>query len=192
MDYSAFGTHGDGHPNSEYCIDCYRNGMFAYQTEEDQISAIASSGKAVDISTLKRWLPVQEQASWILDHCGYVTLATIEGQGFPRPVAIDVIDHDGISTLWMTTYRNSHKAMHIKANPKAGISAVYEADSITLIGMASVIADRDILNAMWQDRFIHYFPNGPEDENYSLIRFDTANAVLWIDGKLTRFGEQHD
>lgn len=40
-----------------------------------------------------------DKASWILDRCGYVTLSTIDEEGFPRPVAIDVISHDGIRKL---------------------------------------------------------------------------------------------
>ena len=65
--------------------------------------AIASSGRKghANLSNLKRWMPAVQQAVWILDQCGYVTLSTIDGNGFPRPVAIDVLRHDGIAT-WMS------------------------------------------------------------------------------------------
>ena len=62
-----------------------------------------------------------KQAERMLDQCGYVVLSTVNEYGFPRPVAIDVLRHDGISVLWMTTYLSSEKIMHIRKNPKAGI-----------------------------------------------------------------------
>ena len=167
-----FGTHGDGHKNEDYCIHCYRNGVFTCTQDAMQHHP-----------DLKRWMKDKDKASWILDKCGYVTLSTIDGQGFPRPVAIDVISHDGIKEIWMTTYRNSAKAMHICSNPKAGISFVREADSVSLTGIAEIITDKDMLRQYWKDFFVHYYPDGVDDENYCLIRFSTKTAKLWIDGK---------
>ena len=163
------GTHGDGHRNEDYCIHCYKNGIFI-------CSPIADP-------SLKRWMNDEDKASWILDRCGYVTLSTINDEGFPRPVAIDVISHDGIREIWMTTYRTSAKAGHILLNPKAGISFVREADSASLIGFAEIIAEEDMLRRYWKDFFIHYYPDGVHDENYCLIRFTTLKAKLWIDGR---------
>lgn len=158
--------------NEDYCINCYQNGVF-----------ISNQDAMRHHPDLKRWMKDEDKASWIIDRCGYVTLSTIDEQGFPRPVAIDVIQHDGIRVIWMTTYRNSAKAMHIFSNPKAGISFVREADSISLTGTAEVITEKDMLRLYWKDFFIHYYPDGVDDENYCLIRFSAKTAKLWIDGK---------
>ena len=104
-------------------------------------------------------------------------------EGFPRPVAIDVIAHDGIREIWMTTYRNSAKARHLLRDQKAGVAFVREADSASLTGKAEVVTDKDTLRRYWKDFFSHYYPDGPYDENYCLIRFSTQKAKLWIDGK---------
>ena len=167
-----FGTHGDGHMNEDYCINCYQNGIF-----------ISNQDAMQHQPDLKRWMKDEDKASWIIDRCGYVTLSTIDEQGFPRPVAIDVIQHDGIREIWMTTYRNSAKAMHIFSNPKAGISFVREADSISLTETAEVITEKDMLRPYWKDSFIHYYPDAVDDENHCLIRFSAKTAKLWIDGK---------
>lgn len=167
-----FGTHGDGHRNEDYCIRCYKNGVFTCTPNAMQLR-----------SDLKRWMKDEDKASWILDRCGYVTLSTINEEGFPRPVAIDVIAHEGIREIWMTTYRNSAKARHLMVNRKAGISFVREADSASLTGKAEVVTDKDTLRRYWKDFFSHYYPDGPFDENYCLIRFSTQKAILWIDGK---------
>ena len=166
-----FGTHGDGHRNEDYCINCFKNGVFSCGSE------------VVQPVGLKRWMKDEDKASWILDRCGYVTLSTINEEGFPRPVAIDVIAHDGIREIWMTTYRNSAKARHLLRNQKAGVAFVREADSESLTGKAEVVTDKDTLRRYWKDFFSHYYPDGPYDENYCLIRFSTQKAKLWIDGK---------
>ena len=208
MDESLYGTHGDDHKNSEYCICCFKDGFFTTSSMEEQIEVNTSPERLEDFSkssglgsskeeavrgfrqyllTLKRWMRSENQASWILDHTGYVTLSTIDDEGFPRPVAVDVVSHDGVETIWMTTFRNSNKAKHLVTNPKSGISFVHEADSVTLTGIAEVITDKTILHEFWKDFFINYYPAGPDDENYCLLRFTTWKAVCWIDGEKKEF-----
>lgn len=167
-----FGTHGDGHRNEDYCIHCYSNGVFT-----------GNPSGSPQLSNLKRWMKDEDKASWILDRCGYVTLSTIDEQGFPRPVAIDVIAHEGIRELWMTTFRYSEKAKHLAVNPKAGISFVREADSVSLTGIAEIVTEKNTLKQFWKDFFVHYYPDGPNDTDYCLIRFSAKMARLWIDGK---------
>lgn len=191
MDENLYGTHGDGHKNSEYCIHCFKNGFFTASSIEEQSEINTSSARLTKetavhgleqyLLTLKRWMQPEDQASWILEHSGYITLSTIDENECPRPVAIDVIAHDGIKIIWMTTFRNSNKARHIMRNPKAGISFVHEADSVTITGTAEVITDTQILHAFWKDCFLNYFPGGPDDDNYCLIRFTSEKAKCWID-----------
>ena len=107
----------------------------------------------------------------------------IDGNGFPRPVAIDVLRHDGIATLWMTTSLSSEKVKHLRKEPKAGICYVHEADSVTLTGTAEIIDDMETRHAFWKDFMAHYFPKGPDDPDYCILRFEAAEATLWIDRK---------
>lgn len=58
---------------------------------------------------------------------------------------------------------------------------------MSLIGIAEVIVEKDILRRQWKDFFIHYYPDGVDDENYCLIRFVTKKAKLWIDGESSTF-----
>lgn len=211
MDENLYGTHGDGHKNSEYCIYCFKDGLFSASSIEEQIE-INRSRKSPDglnkpyglnpsgeeaaselrrhLPALKRWMQPENQVSWILDHAGYVTLSTIDEEGFPRPVAIDVIAHDGAKAIWMTTFRDSAKARHIMKDPRAGISFVHEADSVTLTGKAEIITDPPILHIFWKDFFIRYFPSGPEDARYCLIKFTAQKATCWIDGEKKEFRDR--
>ena len=127
-----------------------------------------------------------KQAERMLDQCGYVVLSTVNEYGFPRPVAIDVLRHDGISVLWMTTYLSSEKVKHIRKNAKAGICYVDNDNSVTMTGAVKILTDREIRHDLWKDFMVHYFPNGPDDPDYCILRFETAEAKLWIDCKFER------
>ena len=160
-DGELFGTHGDGHPCTEYCRNCFQNGLFTAASLEEVRKSIAVSGRndVPDLSTLKRWMPAGQQASWILTQCGYVTLSTVDGNGYPRPVAIDVLRHDGIAALWMTTSLSSEKVKHLRSNP----------------------------HAFWRDYMSHYFPQGPDDPEYCILCFHSRKATLWIDRKFSKY-----
>ena len=124
-----------------------------------------------------------KQAERMLDQCGYVVLSTVNEYGFPRPVAIDVLRHDGISVLWMTTYLSSEKVKHIRKNAKAGICYVHDDNSVAMTGTVKILTDKDIRHDLWKDFMVHYFPKGPDDPDYCILRFESAEATLWIDCK---------
>ncbi|MBF0830762.1 pyridoxamine 5'-phosphate oxidase family protein, partial [Staphylococcus aureus] len=77
--------------------------------------------------------------------------------GYPRPVAIDILRHTGISILWMTTGLSTEKVKHIRQNTKAGVCFVHEADSITLTGKVEIQTDAETRQNFWQDYMLHYF-----------------------------------
>ena len=196
------GTYPDGRKNTEYCIHCYRDGFFthdldmngqielclndldAWNREHDTALSKDEAERMMEdyFSHLKRWLSMEDKASWILDHVGYVFFSTVSSSGYPRSVAMDVVKHDGVRELWMTTYYGSEKVRHIRENPKAGISFVHEADSVSLTGRVEIIRDENTLKDFWMPVFSYYF-NSPENPNYCLLRFRAEEAVLWIDGQ---------
>lgn len=196
------GTHGNGCSCTEYCCHCFQKGFFTNNSLDEQIESnikpesLTAFNKASGTSftkeeaieglrkffpTLKRWMPIKQQAVWVLKQCGYVTLSTINEDGFPRPVAIDVLRHNDIETLWMTTLLSSEKVKHIRLNPKAGICFVHEADSVTLTGKIEILTDTETRQTFWQDYMVHYFPQGMNDPDYCILSFHTEEAVLWID-----------
>ena len=201
------GTHGNGCLCTEYCCHCFQKGFFTNNSLEEQIELNAqpeslaafneASGsnftkeEAIEglrkfLPTLKRWMPIRQQAEWVLEQCGYITLSTVSENGYPRPVAIDLLRHTGISTLWMTTALSTEKVKHIRQNSKAGVCFVHEADSVTLTGKIEILTDAETRQSFWQDYMLHYFPQGVNDLDYCILCFHAKEAVLWIDRKFER------
>ena len=180
------GTHGNGCLCTEYCYHCFQKGFFTNSSLEEQIELNiqpeslnafnkasgthftkeeAAEGLHKFLPTLKRWMPIKKQAEWVLEQCGYIILSTVSENGYPRPVAIDILRHTGISILWMTT----------------GLST-----EITLTGKVEIQTDAETRQNFWQDYMLHYFPLGINDPDYCILCFHTEEATLWIDRKFER------
>ena len=184
------GTHGNGCLCTEYCCHCFQKGFFTKNTLEEQIE-LNTQEEAIEglrkfLPTLKRWMPIRQQAEWVLEQCGYITLSTISENGYPRPVAIDLLRHTDISTLWMTTALSTEKVKHICLNSIVGFCFVLEADCVSLSGKIEILTDAETRQTFWQDYMLHYFPQGVNDPDYCILCFHTEEAVLWIDRKFER------
>lgn len=69
-------------------------------------------------------MDIQEKAAQIVATAQIVTLASIDENGYPRPVAmVKLKDEDG--AIYVSTGTSSAKTAHFRANPKAGISIAF-------------------------------------------------------------------
>lgn len=118
----------------------------------------------------------------IMKRARTATLATIDTSGFPRPVTMAVVAVEGADTVWFATDRSSRKAAHIAACPKSGVAFAEESDSVTLVGTATVVDTPEQKRRLWQDWFIRFFPEGPDDKEYVLLCFKAQEALVYIGG----------
>lgn len=54
---------------------------------------------------------MKEKATELLQRCEVVTLASVNKEGYPRPVPMSKILAEGISTIWMSTGADSLKQL---------------------------------------------------------------------------------
>lgn len=210
LDRAVCGTNADGSINEDYCCYCYKEGRFLQDFNmsqmiefctqfTDQINKEAGWNLTPEeakaqmkqfFPTLKRWQrkderSLMEKAAGLLDQCKEVTLATINDDGFPRPVPIKKIHSNGCNEIYMATDSASVKAAEIRANPKTGISYYFYGDSVALRGTSEIIDDDKVRKEMWQDWLIEHFPKGASDPSYILIKFTGTEATIYIDGEFT-------
>lgn len=72
---------------------------------------------------------MKEKAAELLQKCEVVTLASVNKEGYPRPVPMSKIAAEGISTIWMSTGADSLKTIDFLSNPKAGLCFQEKGDS---------------------------------------------------------------
>lgn len=125
---------------------------------------------------------MKEKAAELLQRCEVVVLASVNKEGYPRPVPMSKIAAEDIFTIWMSTGTDSVKTTDFLSNPKAGLCFQDKGDSVALMGEVEVVTDEKKKQELWQDWFIEHFPGGPTDPNYVLLKFKSNHATYWIDG----------
>lgn len=202
------GTETDGSLSDDYCVYCYSKGAFTRnftmsQMIEfclqfiDQMNEQAGLGltpmQAKErmlgyFPTLKRWRKedsrtLEEKASDLLAQCDNVTVASIDAEGYPRPVQMSKISACGYGDVWMATSARSVKVDDFRHNAKAGLCYDCYGDGVALRGTIEVVTDDGRRAEMWQDWFAHHFPGGKTDPDYVLLHFVGREATFWIDGE---------
>ena len=56
---------------------------------------------------------MKEKATELLQRCEVVVLASVNKEGYPRPVPMSKIATEGISTIWMSTGSDSLKTIDL-------------------------------------------------------------------------------
>lgn len=202
------GTNSDGSLNDDYCMYCYQKGQFTQDfTMNQMIEFCAQFTEQINkeagwnltpeqakaqmrqlFPNLKRWIEkdertLAEKAITLLAQCKDITIASIDAEGFPRPVPMSKICSKGCNEVWLATAVNSMKVADFKQNNKAGLCYSNYGDSVGLRGFIEIITDDSIRKAMWQDWLINHFPDGPIDPNFVLLRFIGKEATFWINGE---------
>ena len=87
---------------------------------------------------------MNEKATDLLQRCELVTLASVNKEGYPRPVPMSKIAAEGISAIWMSTGANSLMTIDFLSNPKAGLCFQEKGDSVALMGEVEVVMDEKL------------------------------------------------
>lgn len=125
-----------------------------------------------------------EKAERLLCQCDVCTAASVTENGYPRICVLKHIKTSGIKEFWFSTSASSNKVRHFSKNDKAGVTFYNGGDSVTLIGEMEVIADKAVMDALWQTWMENHFANGGKDDpEYCVIHFTAKEAAVYIDGE---------
>lgn len=125
----------------------------------------------------------------------FVFLSTIDKDGFPQsrvmfnlrnsevyPSLIEFFSkhHDDL-VIYLATNTSSIKIEQIRTNP--AVCAYYykpvEFKSAMLAGRIEIVTDPAIKKTLWQDGWEMYYPGGPSDPGYSVLRLKPLKAKGW-------------
>ena len=131
---------------------------------------------------------IKEKAAQILNDNQIITIASIDENGFPRPVPVVKLKNDG-DVLYFSTGTSSAKTAHFKTNPKAGISIMQGDDSVVFTGFIEIVEDLEVKSSLWGDWMLPHFPRGVEDPEYCLMKFTPQSTMYWIDNVFMKDGK---
>lgn len=133
-------------------------------------------------------MKIEEKAIEILTNCQIITIASIDENGFPRPVPVAKLKNEG-EIIYFSTGTSSAKTKHFEKNPKAGISILEGGDSICYTGNIEIVKDIEIKKSLWGDWMLPHFPLGVEDPEYCVMKFTPTSSTLWIDDIFVKDGK---
>ena len=196
----VLGTNADGSKNEDYCMYCYRDGMFLQDfTMDEMIEHCAQFVGAVNeglekpitkeeyIGIMKSYFPQLKRWRKTLDVSNDEVIAyisSVDQEGFPWTKAmLKPRKREGIKTFYFTTNTFSIRVAQYKANPKASI---YFCDTkgfkgMMLRGTMEVLTDAVSKEMIWRDGDEQYYPGGVTDPNYCVLKFTAADGRFYSD-----------
>lgn len=97
-----------------------------------------------------------------------------------RPMmALETDEFDG--TLWFFTSRDSRKAQEVSESHEALLNYAEPKgmNYVSVSGQATLVDDREKIVELWTDYARIWFPDGIDDPNLTLLRFDADEAEFW-------------
>jgi general stress protein 26 len=107
---------------------------------------------------------------------------------FPSLVEI-FQEHEENLLVYLGTNTSSTKIDQIKANPAGCVfyCNYKEFHSLMLAGRIEIVNDPEIKKALWQDGWEIYYPSGPDDPDYTVLRLLPIKAKGWYKDQAFEF-----
>ena len=131
---------------------------------------------------------IEEKAAQIVAAAEVVTVASIDENGYPRPVAmVKLKDKNG--GIYFSTGTSTAKVAHFKANSKAGISIVEGENSVVYTGEMEIVTDQGVKESLWDDWMLPHIPGGVTNPQYCVLKFTPKSSTYWIDNVFVKDGK---
>jgi len=127
------------------------------------------------------------------------TLATVDSDCRPKirtvfnlrratqfPALAEMFEDQDLSLMiYVTTNTSSHKVSEIRTNSAVSIHYCIPATfkGITLCGDMEEVTDTTLKQSLWQDGWEMYYPEGPDDPDYTVLRLLPDSAFGWLAGR---------
>lgn len=109
------------------------------------------------------------------------TFATIGPDGYPQMKAMIKTQATGLREFWFCSNTSSRRVGQIQANPASSLYFFDEQtfQGLMLTGRAFVSYDDAKRQEFWQDGMERYYPQGPQDPDFALIRFEAEHGNFY-------------
>lgn len=120
-------------------------------------------------------MTVQEKALALIDRCQIGSFGNKDEQGNPQIKAMIKTKNEGLKTFWFCSNTSSKRAHQIKNDGNACLYFFEGFEGAMLRGRAELSYDDEMRKSFWMDSMYRYYPQGPLDPDFVLIKF-TADS----------------
>ncbi|NLX78248.1 MAG: pyridoxamine 5'-phosphate oxidase family protein [Clostridiaceae bacterium] len=116
-------------------------------------------------------------------------LGTVDENGIPHLKAMIKTAANGLKEFWFCSNTSSKRVAQIKRNPNASLYFYDEKtfEGLMLTGKAEVSYDDEKRREFWNDSMFMYYPLGPSDPDFALIKFTSNRGNYYNNLKNTDF-----
>jgi pyridoxamine 5'-phosphate oxidase len=121
---------------------------------------------------------VIEEINDLVEDTRNIIVCSIGDQGYPNSKAMFKISHDELKTFYFSTNTSSNRTQQFMRNTKACLyfCGKEKVNGLMLVGDMEVLSDNDIKQSFWQDGWEIYYPLGPTDPDYCILKFTAISG----------------
>lgn len=122
------------------------------------------------MKTVPELLEITKNMINSVDFCFLITLGE---SGQPNARLVQHFKTDESLVVWFGTSPKSRKANELRQNPHLSVAFYHPDDTayVTLKGAAELVDDLNLRREKWYENWIAFFPEGPEGNDYVLLKF---------------------
>ena len=100
----------------------------------------------------------------VVEGAAFVSLATLDAEGFPAVRAMDPLPPDDDWVVWLATNPASRKVEQLRARPQVALHYLAEGVPayVTLIGRARLVDDPEMTARHWKESWTPFYPDRSE------------------------------
>ena len=116
----------------------------------------------------------------------YSKLITFGSDGAPHGRIMTNLPLGDDMVIWYATGLSTNKAKEIEKNPNVSVFVDDPDDqtNVSIIGRAEIVTDARLRKEYWQEPFGYFFPGGPVDPDYCLIKITPKKIEYLSPGPL--------
>lgn len=124
---------------------------------------------------------LQQRLCELIGECSSANLITIGPEGYPRGRLMADANVAEDWTLWYATFTSSRKVQEIASQPKVTLFYERKRDQAfaCVMGEAEVCTDQQTKDEYWKEDWRTFWPQGPTDPDYCIIKVRPHFAELW-------------
>lgn len=105
----------------------------------------------------------------VVEGAAFVSLATLDEEGYPAVRAMDPLPPDSNWVVWLATNPGSRKVEQLRASPRVALHYLAEdvPAYVTLIGRARLVDDPEMKARHWKESWTPFYPD--RDQSVLLI-----------------------
>lgn len=100
-----------------------------------------------------------------------------EGHTRARPMAIAELKPDG--DAYFATSLRTTKVREIQTSPEVLVTFQSATQFATVLGTATLVQDRALIDRLWSEAWRVWFPGGKDDPDLVLIKVDAREGEYW-------------